>query len=231
MTVIALFVAAVAFGQSGSIEGKVFEEKLGSPMLSASVSLTVNGELQGTTTDPDGRFRIKPLPPGTYNVEISFTGFQTITIEKVVVHRDKITRIEPQILQPGIDLAGVTISYVKPVIDFESPGKMTMKGAELMETPLSRDPIAFVASMGDGMVQQDSNKPLYIRGGRADAVKYVIDGINAREGISLPSSAIGEISVYTSGIPAQYGDVLSGVIVVETKSYFDLYNQWKADQD
>ena len=46
------------------------------------------------------------------------------------------------------------------------------------------------------------------------------------DGINLPSRGIGEIAVYTSGIPAKYGDVLSGVIVIETQSYFDLYNQY-----
>ena len=101
---------------------------------------------------------------------------------------------------------------------------MTVKGAELMETPLARSPLDFIASLGDGIVQQDAGQPLYIRGGRADAVKYIIDGMNVRDGINVPSRGIGEISVYTSGIPAKYGDVLSGVIVVETKSYFDLYN-------
>jgi outer membrane receptor protein involved in Fe transport len=40
----------------------------------------------------------------------------------------------------------------------------------------------------------------------------------------IPSSAIGSISVYTGGLPAKYGDTTGGVVVIETKSYMDLYN-------
>ena len=47
---------------------------------------------------------------------------------------------------------------------------------------------------------------------------------------NLPSSGVGSISVYTGGVPAKYGDTTSGVIVVESKNYFDLYNQWKYSQ-
>jgi hypothetical protein len=31
--------------------------------------------------------------------------------------------------------------------------------------------------------------------------------------------------VYAGGIPAKYGDAMGGVIVLETKSYFDLYRE------
>jgi hypothetical protein len=29
--------------------------------------------------------------------------------------------------------------------------------------------------------------------------------------------------VYSGGLPAKYGDTMGGVIVVETKSFFDMY--------
>jgi hypothetical protein len=36
--------------------------------------------------------------------------------------------------------------------------------------------------------------------------------------------------VYTGGLPAKYGDTLGGVVVMETKGYFDLYRQWEANE-
>ena len=44
---------------------------------------------------------------------------------------------------------------------------------------------------------------------------------------SVPGVSIGALEAYTGGIPAKYGDTTGGVIVLETKSYFDLYNAWK----
>jgi hypothetical protein len=45
--------------------------------------------------------------------------------------------------------------------------------------------------------------------------------------IGIPGQAIGSLKVYTGGVPARYGDLSGGVIVVETKSYFDLSQQYK----
>jgi outer membrane receptor protein involved in Fe transport len=33
------------------------------------------------------------------------------------------------------------------------------------------------------------------------------------------------VSIYTGGLPAKYGDTTGGVVAVETKTYFDFYNQ------
>ena len=45
--------------------------------------------------------------------------------------------------------------------------------------------------------------------------------------IGIPGQAIGSIKVYTSGVPASYGDVSGGIIVMETKSYFYLAQKYK----
>ena len=41
----------------------------------------------------------------------------------------------------------------------------------------------------------------------------------------VPNEAINSFSVYTGGVPAKYGDVTGGIVAIETKSYFDLYQQ------
>ena len=41
----------------------------------------------------------------------------------------------------------------------------------------------------------------------------------------VPPDAINSMTVYTGGLPARYGDVTGGVVAIETKSYFDLYQQ------
>jgi hypothetical protein len=33
--------------------------------------------------------------------------------------------------------------------------------------------------------------------------------------------------IYTGGIPAKYGDTMGGVVVLETKGYFDLLRERK----
>jgi hypothetical protein len=59
---------------------------------------------------------------------------------------------------------------------------------------------------------------------------FMLDGVKGNEMMNVPSCAIGRMMVYTGGIPAKYGDTLGGVVVMETKSYFDLYRAWEAEQ-
>ena len=61
---------------------------------------------------------------------------------------------------------------------------------------------------------------------------YIVDGVKITGGRpTLPSASIQAMRVYTGGVPAKYGDVLGGVIMVETKSYFDYYSIWKGEQE
>ena len=58
----------------------------------------------------------------------------------------------------------------------------------------------------------------------------MMDGIKSNEVGTVPSCAIQRMKIYTGGLPAKYGDTMGGVVVMETKSYFDLYRDWYGDQ-
>lgn len=56
-----------------------------------------------------------------------------------------------------------------------------------------------------------------IRGSRAEATEYFIDGIRVRGSTNLPNAAIEQTTVITGGIPAQYGDATGGIINITTR--------------
>ena len=61
---------------------------------------------------------------------------------------------------------------------------------------------------------------------RSISNQYITDDMKSFSGdIGIPGIAIGIIKVYTGA--AIYRDVIGGVNVVETKSYFDLVQQYK----
>jgi outer membrane receptor protein involved in Fe transport len=69
-----------------TISGQVFDSNGQQPL--AFVTVAVNEEITGktitgTVTDTDGRFTISKLPTGTYLIEISYIGFETVQ-KKVV---------------------------------------------------------------------------------------------------------------------------------------------------
>jgi outer membrane receptor protein involved in Fe transport len=80
----------------------------------------------------------------------------------------------------------------------------------------------------DVKVSEDGE--LMFRGSRKGDMIYMMDGIKSNAVSAIPSCAIGRVMVYTGGLPAKYGDTLGGVVIMETKSYFDLYRRWEAEQ-
>ncbi|RMH56872.1 MAG: TonB-dependent receptor [Bacteroidetes bacterium] len=64
--------------QGATLTGTVTEAETGQTLPGASVLLV--GTTQGTATDADGRYRLTGIAPGTYTVQVSFTGFQTALI-------------------------------------------------------------------------------------------------------------------------------------------------------
>lgn len=65
----------VALSQSTVLQGKVTDAK--EPLIGASVKASKGTDfVRGAITDMDGAFRLS-LDPGTYDIEITYTGFQT----------------------------------------------------------------------------------------------------------------------------------------------------------
>lgn len=216
----------------GEIQGKVFDKELNQPIPGAQVYVEVGGAKIGTITDMDGKYKIKPLNAGMYNLNIKLMGMNPVVMSNVVVNKDKITWIKDVSLGTSVELEGIVIEGLlyegnERLIKPEDPTAMTILAAELEKSPLIRSPIDLIATM-PGVTQKGDGQPVYFRGARSDAILYFVDGVKNRgNGLGVPSSAIGELTVYTGGIPAKYGDVTGGIVVVETKSYFDLYNQRK----
>ena len=79
--------ANTAGSKGAKISGQVFDKKSKHPVEYATVSLSdVDGKLiTGTITDNNGRFSIENIKYGTYNINISFLGYDDIIIDNIVL--------------------------------------------------------------------------------------------------------------------------------------------------
>lgn len=228
--------AKTLFAQSpGEIRGKILEKK-GVGALGIWVWVQVNGEQFKTMTDNEGEgtYQLKPLEPGTY---ILYVKVELDTFKKeVVVNANTATYV------PNIDLSTdeyalntliehKVVFWKDPLIDREAGGTMTIvRAKDLVHSPAKHDIKQIISTTGG--VQVKENGDAYVRGSRADATVYFIDGVKLRDGFrSPPAQAISSLAVYTGGVPAKYGDCTGGVVVVETQSYFTLYNEWVTKQN
>lgn len=223
-----------AQASQGEIHGRIFEKKDVGYLGGAMVWVDINGGTIKTQTDDDGRYVLKPLDPGNYIVHLAIEG-DTLNIPWVVNAND-IGRME------NIDLSSEkykshilddfeVMGYKDPLIHADNASMEIVRAKDLKHSPAKRDIKQIVGSMTSG-VKVTENGEAYVRGSRADAINYYIDGMRMRDGFkSPPASAVASVAVYTGGVPAKYGDCTGGVVVVETQSYFSLYQEWLATQE
>ncbi len=82
------------------------------PIINASVRVTQAGILKGNTvTDYDGKFSVKPLEEGLYDVTVSYTGMQSKTFTQVVVSAGGKTEVNFVLQQTGKELKEVFVNY------------------------------------------------------------------------------------------------------------------------
>ena len=225
-----LIMCSAAFSQNGEIKGVVKDKVTGEPIFNVSVYVEVGGTLKGAVTDFDGKYTIKPLSTGVYTVTAKSTGFGTIETKEVRITSDKITYVDMAMEQTAtmLDPFVVTeVMHVIPLINKDEPHVQVLTIEEISNSPNIKDPIK-IATMLPGVTLANNGKDVYIRGARPTSTQFITDGMKSITGeIGIPGLAIGAMKVYTGGVPARYGDVNGGVIVVETKSYFDLAQEFK----
>ena len=209
---------ATLLTEDGEIRGQVTDSLTGTPIPSATILLLRDNDvLLNVTADTNGAYVIKPLKPGYYSVKASFVGYASKTITQVLVTANRFTELNFQ-LSLKSDLPEARVTYTPPMI--EKDNVITCKiltPDEIKTTPYTN--LRDLASTSAGVVQKEEGGAINIRGARAEATQYYIDGIKIIGGFSLPKNAIAQMQVITGGVPAMYGDATGGIVVITTKSY------------
>ena len=214
LTFVMLLSAGAVLAQNTVLQGKVTDEK-GEGLIGATVKVLKGPDIiRGTITDYDGNYRVSPLDPGTYDVEISYTGFTTQKVTGVKVISNQITFLD-QVMASGIvlDVAEVTAFKVPLIEQDKTQGGQTLTSDQIKNLP-TRSVNAIVATTA-GVTSVDGGD-VNIKGSRSNATNYYIDGIRV-SGSMPPVQDIEQLQVVTGGLGAEYGDVTGGVISVITK--------------
>ncbi|MBI5539640.1 MAG: carboxypeptidase-like regulatory domain-containing protein [Bacteroidia bacterium] len=220
-----LFVLAAAiissnvFAQSGTLQGRVLDAGNGEAIAFANVSVESNGQIiTGGMTDFDGKFVIKPIPAGTYDVKASYVGYHPLQYKGLKIMAGKITFQDFKITSSVQQLNEVEVKeYKVPLISKDQ----TSTGGAVTSEEISKMPgrSAEAVATTVGGVYSERGEVGSIRGSRSEATVYYIDGVKVSGGASrsMPKSATSQVEVITGGVPAKYGDVTGGIISVTTK--------------
>ncbi len=199
---------------TGKLSGEVTDASTGEPLPGANVVIV--GTQLGTATDVDGTYFILGVPAGVHDVQASFVGYQPVTVNNVEVNAGY-TREQDFALAPGAELDEIVVQYERPLIQKDALGVPKITSAEQIANLPVRG-VANVAALQAGVVKQEGSGNLYIRGGREQEVAYIVDGVKVIGAVAVPDQAIQEQEMLVGAIPAKYGDAMSGIISVTTKS-------------
>ena len=201
----------------GTISGTVTDSS-GAVISDATVIATnaaTNVATQRTSSSA-GLFTIAPLPPGTYTVRVTATGFRPLVQENLAVNALGVTSFNP-VLSVGEANETVTVTEAPPVLNTSNATlSLVMENETYANLPLQmnnaqRDPTAF-GSLSPG-AQGGARLPiiggtgnylgqLYLDGMPAETVSQ--QGDNRLVSQTLNLDAVDQFQVVTSTPPAEY---------------------------
>jgi len=211
---------------TGSIKGLVIDASTNKSLPGASVYIKTGSNLIGTTTDLDGYFTLKPLEAGSYNLHVTYMGYGEQVKQSVRVLAGQITYIENVMMVPGLEAPTFTLE-ADPLIRKDGGVDKVIRFKQIEDLPDSRNLMKIITAISSDIVASDNERDVSFRGARVGDATMVVDGMVIRGTESgLPGGAISSVVVYTGGIPAKYGDTTGGVVVIQTKSYFE----WESER-
>jgi len=201
-------------GTTGKIVGAVKDKETGERLVGANV--VVLGTNLGAASDVDGEFFINNMPVGTYTVQVSMVGYQSVKVQNVRVSADLTTTVNFELSSKAIQVAPITVVAQRPLVEKELTATTKITAAdEMAKMPLRTYDAVVVYTAG---VQDEGT----FRG--AGGISWMVDGLQTKDplsggrAITLNNIAIEEVQVITGGFNAEYGEAMSGVVNVVTKS-------------
>ncbi|TXH23734.1 MAG: TonB-dependent receptor [Cyclobacteriaceae bacterium] len=220
----------IAAAQTGSITGTITDSKTKEPIIGGSV--LVQGTQIGTSTDIEGKFTIKNLKVGTYNLQISYIGYKTTTVPDVVVEATKVTDVVFTIEEESGTLEEVVITGTRST-DTDFSVVRAIRESKLVVSGVSAEQIARLPDKDAAQIMQRvpgitivDSRFVMVRGVPERYNQVMINNAIApsteidRRSFSfdlIPAGALDQLLIYKSGAAELPGDFAGGVIQMSTK--------------
>jgi outer membrane receptor protein involved in Fe transport len=239
VTVIFLSFGNAAFAQGGTtaaqLNGTIHDES-GAAVAKATVTLrdTDTNRVYTATSNDAGFYVMANLPPGQYELKVSFTGFsnytrtgialsvgQSATIDvtlKIASHGEQITVTgEAQTIEP-------TRTEVSQVIDTKAIASLPISGRLFTDFALLTPGVATGRTSLQSTITEFEVTRVSFAGMRDLSNEITVDGadnVNTATGSqrAAPSQeAVSEFRVVNNSFGAEYGRALGGIVNIVTKS-------------
>jgi len=213
----------LVFGQSNSGELRLrVIDPSGLPVKTPVQIISEANQYRRTlNTDDQGILTLERLPYGVYKVQINPPGFSPVSETMEVRSSVPIERsIQLKITAPN---ESVNVNAADTLINPEQAGSVDQVGSDTIENRVSSIPgrsIQDLVNSQPGWLYE-GNAVLHPRGSEYQT-QFVVDGIPLTDnrspsfGPAIDADDVESLSIYTAGIPAEYGRKMGGVVEVNT---------------
>jgi hypothetical protein len=218
-----LFFGLPLLGQSNSGELRLTVTDPSGVSVRTSVQIVSEANQYRNTlaTNDQGRLDVQRLPYGIYQINVEQAGFASLS-EPVDIHSSIPIEYTLHLRLPTLNQS-VTVSATDTLIDPDQAGSVNRIGADNIQTRLGSIPgrsLQDLVNSQPGWLYE-GNAVLHPRGSEYQT-QFVVDGIPLTDnrspsfGPAIDADDIQSMSIYTAGIPAEYGRKMGGVIEVNT---------------
>lgn len=208
----------------GKISGKVIDDSTGDPVEFATVVLQLADfakDVDGVISDEKGKFALENIKPGTYNVVVSFIGYEEKTIKDVTTTKKK-PDLDLGEIMLGVDnvlLDAVEITESGPLLEnkpdrlvYNAEQDATNAGGDASDV-LRKVPMLSVDLEGNVSLRGSQNIRVLLNGKPSSMFSD-----NLAEALkAIPSDQIKKVEVITSPSAKYEGEGSGGIINIITK--------------
>ena len=172
-------------------------------------------------TSDQGYLDVQRLPFGIYQLEIEQPGFAAKS-EWIEIRSSLPAAVNIQLQLPKVN-ESMTVRAANTLIDPDEAGSVSQVGSEFIQNRLSSVPgrdLQDLVNSQPGWLYE-GNAVLHPRGSEYQT-QFVVDGIPLTDnrspslGPEIEADDLESMSIYTAGIPAEYGRKMGGVVEVNT---------------
>lgn len=200
----------LGFAQQGVIKGTVFDSKTGETL--AACQLALQGTNLRAITDFEGRFELKNIAPGTYNMVFIYISYDNLILP-VTVNKGDTVRLEVKLNSATISIKEVTVMRARRT-NTEISVISDLRAGELIANGISSQQIA--RSQDKDASEIIRRIPgISINEGRFVIVRGLTERYNSVwfNGASTPSSEIDKRAFSFDAIPS---DLIDNIYVYKT---------------
>ncbi len=215
------------------VRGTITDKESKTTLPGATISITDLVPAPGAATDDNGNFVIDSVPVGKHNILISYMGYESRTLNDVLVTSAKEVVLPVELEEKVVKIGEVVVLQKREHIN--EMALVSTRTFDVQETERyagsRNDPARMASNFAGAQGGDDSRNDIVIRGNSPQGVLWRMEGVDIPNPnhFNIPGTTGGPVSMLNSKLlansdffmgafPAEYGDAVAGVFDVRLRN-------------